>query len=135
MEWQFKLLTAMLRPGARPQKEFIVSTKLMTTKVMFFSLKTAPNTAQGVANELLYSLFLCGLRSDTVLLHLRTCFLRIVLGPSAFMRLVQQVVGIFMFLFLLMGDSLVRYRAAIGLFNCFKFVSRFIVFFASNIIY
>ena len=33
-----------------------------------------------------------------------------------------------MFFFLLMGDSLVQYRAAIGLFNCFKFVSGFIVF-------
>ena len=28
----------------------------------------------------------------------------------------------------MIGDSLVQYRAAIGLFNCFKFVSRFIVF-------
>ena len=27
-----------------------------------------------------------------------------------------------------MGDSLVQYRAEIGLFNCFKFVSGFIVF-------
>ena len=33
-----------------------------------------------------------------------------------------------MFLFFLMGDSLVQYRAAIRLFNCFKFVSCFIVF-------
>ena len=73
---------------------------------------------------------LCALRSVTVLLHLCTCFLRIVLDPSFFTRFVQRVVGIFMFLFfLLMGDSLVQYRAAIGLFNCFKFVSGFIVFF------
>ena len=27
-----------------------------------------------------------------------------------------------------MGDSLVQYRPAIALFNCFKFVSGFIVF-------
>lgn len=44
------------------------------------------------------TLFLCALRSVTVLLHLSTCFLRIVLGPSFFMRFVQRVVGIFMFL-------------------------------------
>ena len=72
------------------------------------------------------TLFLCALRSVTVLLHLCTSFLPIVLGPSFFMQFVQRVVGIF---FLLMGDSLVQYRAAIGLFNCFKFVSGFIVFF------
>ena len=75
------------------------------------------------------TLFLCTLRFVTAsaLLHLSTCFLRIVFGPSVFMQLVQRMVGIFMFLFLLMEDSLVQYRAAIGLLNCFKFVSCFIV--------
>ena len=33
------------------------------------------------------------------------------------------------FFFLLMEDSLVQYTAVIGLFNCLKFVSCFIVFF------
>ena len=50
MEWLFTLLTAILWLGARLQKEFIVSTKLMTSKVFFFFFKTAPNTAQDAAN-------------------------------------------------------------------------------------
>ena len=47
----------MLWPGARAQKEFIVSTKLMTTKVMFFSkqLQTRPRVSL-MLNELLYTL-------------------------------------------------------------------------------
>ena len=74
------------------------------------------------------TLFLCALRSVIVLLHLCTCFLRIVLGPSFLLRFVQRVVAFLCFFLLLMGDSLIQYRAAIGLYNCFKFVSGFIVF-------
>ena len=49
------------------------------------------------------TLFLCALRPVIVLLHICTCFLRVVLGPSFFLRFVQRVVGIFMFLFIIDG--------------------------------
>ena len=62
-------------------------------------------------------MFLCALRSVTVFLHLVTCFLHIAFSPSVFVSF-----------FLLIEDSLVQYKAAIGLFNCFRFVSCFIVF-------
>ena len=72
------------------------------------------------------TLFLCALRSVTVLLHLCTSFSSYSIRSFVFYAVCAACGGHF---FLLMGDSLVQYRAAIGLFNCFKFVSGFIVFF------
>ena len=109
----------------------------------FFSkqLQTQPRMPL-MLNDLLYFVLVCfTICYRFVTSFLSTCFLRLKFLPSVFIRLVQRMVGIFMFtfFFLLMEDSLVQYTAVIGLFNCLKFVSCFIVFFgffffASNII-
>ena len=65
------------------------------------SSKHSPGCRQRSMN--FCTLFLCAVRSVPVLLHLCTCFLRIVLGPSFFKQFVQRVVGIFMFPFFIDG--------------------------------